>query len=319
MTEECRLLGGWFAKGVQLALFISTMSVLVAKYCKTKDTGRSFFVFCVDSSKQYAGAGFIHIMNLLLAEKLNGMFPGGDPCDWYWVNLVVDCTLGVFVAWFFLQSFLKVLVPAFCANTSGLEPGNYGDGEFKLAVYVKQMVFWLTVVFFMKLTMLCLMAGLGEFWLWLSSSILDGLDATPRVKLVVVMCITPAFFNGLQFWLQDNFLRHKKRGEPLLDHQASVEVGTPRKLTARARTASVLDVFIPAQFTSVLFGEGDDLSALNGYHNQNVTLKSEDGNEKIGRISIQILVDGENTPRVPPDWQPAPVSVIQSPVQNGQA
>lgn len=67
--------------------------------------GRDLFEFLMDSSKQLLGAGWIHVLNLLFAKKLEERFQasGGDECDWYWINIVVDCTFGVAVTYLLLQ------------------------------------------------------------------------------------------------------------------------------------------------------------------------------------------------------------------------
>mmetsp|Transcript_14602 Transcript_14602/g.32196 ORF Transcript_14602/g.32196 Transcript_14602/m.32196 type:complete len:421 (+) Transcript_14602:39-1301(+) len=213
----CTLLGGPFALAIQGVLFISTSTVLYLKF--RQPPRRTVRVFCLDASKQVFGAGFLHIMNILFADVMSHNAVGGDPCSWYAVNLAVDCTFGVLVCWFYLQAFLRIVVPdlILCKDPrkdpSDFDFGNYylPDGTLSKVRYVKQMFGWMTVVFFMKCTMLAIMTYFAADWLALAEFVLGRFDPYPKVKLVVVMCITPAVFNALQFWLQDNFLRKQKR------------------------------------------------------------------------------------------------------------
>ena len=39
----------------------------------------------------------------------------------------------------------------------------------------------------------------------------EGLENYPRVELVLVMFVIPLIMNCFQFWVQDNFLKEKKK------------------------------------------------------------------------------------------------------------
>eukprot|EP00438_Fugacium_kawagutii_P028575 Skav232564 [mRNA] locus=scaffold3309:118307:119170:- [translate_table: standard] len=60
-----------------------TPQALLLKWSQFHD-GRDFFEFLMDASKQLIGAGWIHILNLLFAMRLEHQFEtsGGDECDW---------------------------------------------------------------------------------------------------------------------------------------------------------------------------------------------------------------------------------------------
>uniref|UniRef100_A0A7S3UND9 Uncharacterized protein n=2 Tax=Oxyrrhis marina TaxID=2969 RepID=A0A7S3UND9_OXYMA len=221
---ECKLLGGAFAIAVQLVLFVTTLAVMYGR--KRCGPERSWPVFLLDSSKQYMGAGYIHLLNLALAEKLKSMYSNSDPCNWYAVNLALDCTLGVFFTWQFL-GLSHVILKMLKFKLSDFEVGRYDrserysqeDGQkaggVAVAPYFKQLMVWFCVVTAMKLCMLAIMMGLEGDWQALSSFLLDWLNPYPKAKLVAVMCVVPAIFNGLQFWLQDMFLAAKTTSSQL--------------------------------------------------------------------------------------------------------
>jgi len=59
-------------------------------------------VFCLDSSKQIAGAGWIHVANMFCAMILGKVAKRGDQCEWYWIEIMLDTTLGVAVEYYLL-------------------------------------------------------------------------------------------------------------------------------------------------------------------------------------------------------------------------
>merc|ERR1711862_931519 len=82
---------------------------------KLGDAARTKEEFFLDASKQFAGAGWIHIMNLAFASALNSFMSSGDECEWYWINIMVDTTIGTGVAYVFLQianAFIRKKIPA---------------------------------------------------------------------------------------------------------------------------------------------------------------------------------------------------------------
>lgn len=67
-----------------------------------------------DGSKQLIAGMLVHFWNLLAAVVLNnwqqkrkeqatGAGILADECDWYWVQIVVDCSIGVFFTYNFLK------------------------------------------------------------------------------------------------------------------------------------------------------------------------------------------------------------------------
>lgn len=71
-TGPCRLLDGLFADFVQVTLGAVAVSVLLVKR-KCERPRRRWRVWFMDVSKQVFGAGFAHILNLLLAALLTSV------------------------------------------------------------------------------------------------------------------------------------------------------------------------------------------------------------------------------------------------------
>jgi hypothetical protein len=209
---ECRVLAGDTGKMVQVMLLLCCMTSLVCKYYKNHG-GRTMGEFALDSSKQLLGAAWIHLMNLMCAEGLEAKFQGaGDECEWYWINIVIDCTLGVAVEYILLQVLMNLLQTMAPEQVNDFRTGEYRgyDGGVNLVKYQKQLWMWLLIVTMMKACMLVLMALGHDTFLATAQGVLSPFSSSATSKLMMVMVVTPFFMNSLQLWITDNFI--KKQG-----------------------------------------------------------------------------------------------------------
>lgn len=205
----CTVLPGLFGALVQCLLFVTCVVVLVHK--KSRDTTRTWLEFGMDSSKQIIGAGWIHFLNLVFAKKLE-MHLTGDQCEWYWVNIMVDTTLGVGVEYVLLACIMYVLKAWLGAGAADFETGTYykhSNGSFDYGMYLKQLVVWLVVVTGMKVSMLVLMVIAAVHFLTIAHLVLVPFEASDELKLLVVMIATPVVMNAFQFWVVDNIIKKK--------------------------------------------------------------------------------------------------------------
>jgi len=225
MAGDCALMPkGGFGIFVQGLLFLVSIGVLVLKF-KKEGQERTLREFMLDSSKQLFGAGWIHFANMGCAMML-GSGMNGNGCEWYWVNIVMDCTLGVYVEYHLLHLVTYVL-ESVTGNTGDFRTGEYKDekGNFHAEKYVKQLMAWALVVTGMKFIMVFFMVLFSSFFMAIARTILAPVKNNPRTELIVVMIITPCFMNALQFWLTDNFIK-KHDGthartlmEPMVDEE----------------------------------------------------------------------------------------------------
>mmetsp|Transcript_22167 Transcript_22167/g.62046 ORF Transcript_22167/g.62046 Transcript_22167/m.62046 type:complete len:235 (-) Transcript_22167:94-798(-) len=207
----CSVLGGHFALLMQALLFTFTCGVLVwKKYMENSD--RTWFEFGLDSSKQIAGAGWIHVANMVCAILFAGKLAGVDGCTWYAANIMIDTTLGVFVEWCLLKGVQLLLAGLSCEALSVLlESGSYrdGTGNFRPAAYMLQMAVWLFIVTCMKISMVALMQAMPVL-VYTANGALACFEYNAKVKLFVVMICVPLMMNTFQFVLTDNFIKKKK-------------------------------------------------------------------------------------------------------------
>lgn len=219
---NCKVLSGPFSIVVQVILFTLVITTLVFKKLRENSLGssRTWREFMLDGSKQLFGSGWVHILNIICAQGLEARLNTGDECAWYWVNIVIDCTLGVLTAKLWLDLGLLIIRKVFSEEqASHFQPGKYYDSplleeavpKFNVYKYIKQLIMWLIVVSLMKLCMVLVMLLLCVPLGTIAAFFLGFVSDYPKAELIVVMIITPICMNALQFWLFDNFLKKKEK------------------------------------------------------------------------------------------------------------
>lgn len=209
----CRVIPGKKGLILQGVLMVVCLTALTVKF-KLDKSGRTCFQFMIDSSKQLVGAGWTHVLNLLMAIVLKTLKLGNagavDECSWYWIEIVMDTTVGVWIEYHLLNLLIHLAKKyewRFREDITAPIP-DMGNGFCK--TYMKQIFVWLLIVTGMKSVMVCLMLVEQKHMIFLSSIFLwpaDHLEGMiPSAKLVAVMIATPAIMNSVQFWLQDSIL-----------------------------------------------------------------------------------------------------------------
>merc|ERR1712136_58880 len=156
--------------------------------------------FCLDSSKQLIGAVWLHLLNLGFASLQVRLICKGDPCEWYWVNIMVDTTLGVVAEYFVMRGVSDAITGIFVKRRWGeeqarswAESGSYiVNGRCNFGKYIKQALLWvLCIVTTMKLLMTIIIFFLSDVLLQLAHYALYFFMESKNVELVVVMILTP--------------------------------------------------------------------------------------------------------------------------------
>mmetsp|Transcript_19752 Transcript_19752/g.53708 ORF Transcript_19752/g.53708 Transcript_19752/m.53708 type:complete len:248 (-) Transcript_19752:175-918(-) len=239
----CMVLPGLTGLLVQLILGVVCVSVLLLKWLVetwrdklAHRVPRAFWTFCLDGSKQLAGAAWLHVSNLAFADVLTRFVGGGDECEWYWINIVIDTTFGCVVSWAMLMAInhtlKRVLGPQDSKEwtTSG---HYYVDGHFKWHMFLKQaFIYVVLVVTLMKTVMVCIMVLFHNYFLDIASVVLHPFLDNDLTKLLVVMIITPTFMNAFQFCIMDSIIKlnvklHSGLPVPLVsDHSGTRQQGS---------------------------------------------------------------------------------------------
>ncbi|ETV95750.1 hypothetical protein, variant 1 [Aphanomyces invadans] len=212
-AERCTLLNGTFNDLIQVMLGLIALSVLIFKRYH-EHPRRPMKIWIFDASKQLIGAGVAHAANLAIAIALTGLAKGrtdADQCAFYFINFTLDTTLGVAVNYVLLKALVLFAIKH---GVSALQvPGDYGH-PIQVRVWALQLVTWLAIICSTKILIGSVIFGLetplGDVAEWVFSP----LASYPKVELVIVMVACPVLMNGLQFWVQDNFL---KKQVPAMD------------------------------------------------------------------------------------------------------
>jgi hypothetical protein len=210
--KECQVLGDFFGFIVQGVLFGICCSVLLAKWYFEKPR-RLFRIFMLDSSKQIAGAGVIHCLNMACAMLFVQILEDtADECAWYWVNIMLDTTFGVLVCYVLLKMSERLF---------GYDSGKYGKGNDTginwqenpdYWTWAHQITVWCCIVCLMKLVVVVIMFVWANFWEWAAIACTHWIKDI-RTRLIFVMVFTPTCMNIFQFCATDQFIKFTKKTE----------------------------------------------------------------------------------------------------------
>ncbi|PWN18402.1 hypothetical protein BCV69DRAFT_71933 [Microstroma glucosiphilum] len=211
---NCRLLGP-FALILQGLMGIMVMGTLVWKRQREKPR-RPWKIWILDITKQMLGQLFVHILNVALST-LVAHVGEENPCSLYFLNILIDTTLGVFIIYLTLRLTTHVLTDVW--GLKGFVSGRYTDrspkragrskkgGRPKVAYWFRQLGMYFFALLVMKVIVTILFV-LFPFLFALGRWILSLFGEAKNIQVLFVMCLFPLAMNTLQFWLVDSFLRH---------------------------------------------------------------------------------------------------------------
>jgi len=200
-------------------LFTVSVCVLVLKKKREeymlKESARDWPTFLLDSSKQICGSGWAHVANLACATAF-GARAGGTGCEWYWVNIMIDTTVGVFIEYLFLLIVTDALECA-TGRTGALKSGSYrkANGDIQASRYFSQLAVWLLCVTIMKFVVVLIIMAFQSPILHAAQTVVGIFAGDSRMELVFVMIITPCCMNAFQFWITDSFIKEEVNTETI--------------------------------------------------------------------------------------------------------
>lgn len=231
---KCELIGT-FSLVTQAFLGLLCLSSLLIKRSYEYPVRRTWPVWAFDVSKQLISAFGVHIFNVILSvvktapEYLNNGIStrnndngnGGDnyddgddtqdPCDWYFLNIVFDCTIGVYVLYLVFKAMNRICKEYF--HLTQIESGEYGPNPNKpsFRAFLKQLGVYFTSLMITKVLLYGLVECFEKQLLWITSHILlVWLNEYPdEFEIFIVMFIVPIIMNCLQLILIDNFIRNQ--------------------------------------------------------------------------------------------------------------
>lgn len=218
---KCELIGT-FSLFTQAFLGFLCLSSLIVKRSYEYPLRRTWPVWSFDVSKQLIGALGVHVFNVLLSIlKTSGADKAldvnhdedvsDDPCDWYFLNIVLDCTIGVYVLYLVFKGVNKICRDYL--HFTQIESGQYGPDPHKpsFRAFMKQLFVYFSSLMITKFILYGFVECFETQLLWTTSHVLlIWLDEYPdEFEIFVVMFIVPIFMNCLQLILIDNFIQNQ--------------------------------------------------------------------------------------------------------------
>jgi len=203
--EECHILSDCFGYAMQgLLASLCTAALLTKWYMEVPQ--RWFSVFLLDVSKQVIGALWYHLLNMVVATYLGenvGADLKADECAWYFINFMVDTTVGLFFNVMFVKLSERLI---------GYESGEYWseeDGhhsELDKGKWFYQMSIYLAIVTFSKMCVLTVILAFLPFWADLGVAGTTWIEDVEK-RLFFVMVAVPAVMDTLFFCVIDEVIK----------------------------------------------------------------------------------------------------------------
>ncbi|KXN92354.1 hypothetical protein AN958_08585 [Leucoagaricus sp. SymC.cos] len=200
--RSCQLLGPT-ALVVQGLLGVLVLLSLVYKRHR-EVSKRPWRIWLFDVSKQVVGQMFVHGVNVFLSD-LGSDTTEGNACVFYFLNILIDTTLGVTLIYVILR--LLTYLAREKLGLKGFESGVYGSPP-SIKYWARQAAIYvltLTTMKFIVVGLFALWPGIFKIGEWLLSWTYtkDG-DA---VQVIFTMGIFPIIMNIVQFWLIDSIVK----------------------------------------------------------------------------------------------------------------
>lgn len=189
---------------VQLILSLICVGLLLLK--KYFDpVQRSWKTWFLDFFKLMICEGTKHMLNLWIAYVIGAS--SGLECEWYLVNIIVGCIIGVALQ-FSLLKLATYLINKF--SNYKFESGNYLNEHNEICnkEFLLQLFIWWSIVVISKSLTLFFLLAFYHILENMSLFILSPFN-NPRIKLIIVMVVVPMIFNAIELCLVDLIIQRK--------------------------------------------------------------------------------------------------------------
>lgn len=187
-----------------------------------------------------------------------------NPCSVYFLNILIDTTVGVGILYLALKGFTTLFIRRFGAEC--FVTGHYGRPP-QMSYWVRQLQPYLLAVVAMKLVVLLplTLPGISDTLIRFGQTLLGALPTD--VQVVFVLSVFPLIMNVLQFCLIDQLIKDGKH----VDHAEEMDMGESyRPLPMRGERDPELGFERPSSSTargskppsragSVVFDAGDEV------------------------------------------------------------
>lgn len=204
-SGNCQLLDNW-ALCIQGFMGMIAMSILLLKRQK-ENPKRPFKIWALDATKQVIGQIMVHCMNVALSyiRIFENSEKETNPCIWYFLNLLLDTTIGIFVLMFYMYIMSKIVK---LLRITHCESGYYGDNPDKplISAWIKQSIIFILCLCSMKLTVIIIINKVPVFMKF-GHFVIGMVSKNGHIQVIFDMLILPLTMNAIQFWFIDKIIK----------------------------------------------------------------------------------------------------------------
>lgn len=179
---KCELLGP-FAIFVQASLgAIAILSLFYKRYIERPR--RPLKIWFFDVSKQLFGAVIVHFLNIAMSAESGPAISGQatSPCTWYFLNVLLDTTIGVGLIWILLGSLASACR---ILRLEGTRSGVYGVPP-KWTWWLKQSMIYTLGLSLMKLAVFIILTTIPQLSI-LGNFLLKWSEHREKSRIIFVM------------------------------------------------------------------------------------------------------------------------------------
>lgn len=204
MKDQCELIGP-ISLFFQFLLGLIILASLVAKR-QYEVPKRPVKVWVLDITKQIIGSLIIHFMNLAMSLKYKDLYDDDDPlvdyeCNWYFINLFMDSTLGVLILYCNLILIYRITPHI----TKGEVLPNGEEGEVHEEPFSRSLAIFLSAIILMKFIIYIILLNFTAIIMNISDFL--NLISDSNLKVFIVMFLSPIVLNLVQFIIVDNIIK----------------------------------------------------------------------------------------------------------------
>eukprot|EP00927_Polykrikos_kofoidii_P065659 TRINITY_DN61389_c0_g1_i1.p1 TRINITY_DN61389_c0_g1~~TRINITY_DN61389_c0_g1_i1.p1 ORF type:complete len:268 (-),score=35.35 TRINITY_DN61389_c0_g1_i1:255-1058(-) len=247
-------LGGARAQTLQ---FLVCIGLLACK--KFLEPSRLWVEFTLDVSKQMIGTQWIYCMNLFGTGTLGSFYENQHHVDWYWIAVVADCTLGVFLDYLVLCVLTYLILQLLSVNhveETDFVCGEYRnpvDGRLRLQRYVKQLMLWLVTISIAKICLVMIIGIVPDLCKRLANFVLSPIRGSKETYHIAVAYVTPTCMHAFRWSVVDALLRKKGASRDVFLY-SSVSVRQPVDVEHGGAPREMLTRRVDAQGAPRAFG-----------------------------------------------------------------
>lgn len=231
---KCQLLG---PASIIIQSIMGVLIIMVLLLKRTYETPkRKLRIWLYDIIKQLGGSLVIHLLNIMLSLwKHDGMNmcrkrdgnSEEDECDWYFVNLLMDTTLGIPILYYILHWIESIgtychieniksgdyftTTPTNEDETTHLECGfdknHHSHRHPQFQAFLKQFGIFIMALIIMKFIIYMILNYMEPLAYLIANLVIGWSDPWPNFQVFLVMFVCPVLLNCFQYVCVDNIIK----------------------------------------------------------------------------------------------------------------